>query len=44
MLSKGYQGKFAPSEHPKTRVIEEKVKEFEGEVKEKEEISLTYLG
>jgi len=32
MLAKRYQGKFAPSEHPKTRVIEE-------EMKEKEEVS-----
>lgn len=40
-LEMGCQGRFAPSERPKTRVteIEEEVKEFEGEMKEKEEIS-----
>ena len=32
MLAKRYQRKFAPSEHPKTRMIEE-------EMKEKEEVS-----
>ena len=47
VLPKGCWGKFVLLERPKTRVteIKEEVKEFEREVKEKEEVSpLTRLG